>query len=62
MHGNWIYIVHMPSMLISNKAVSLISTRGAMYWIQLYMMKFVSNIVIGRWFSPGTYCFFILWN
>jgi hypothetical protein len=40
---------------ITTKVVSSNSANGEVYSIQLYVIKFVSDLrQVGRWFSPGT--------
>ena len=41
-------------MPITTEVVSLNPAYGEVYLIQHYVMKFVSNLREGLWFSPGT--------
>ena len=42
------------SVAITTKDESSNTADGAVYSIQYYVIKFVSALVTGRWFSPGT--------
>ena len=47
--------IPMHSVSINTKVVSPIPVHGEMYWIQQYLLKFVSDLgQVDRWFSPGT--------
>ena len=44
----------MQAVPIITKDVSLIPAHGQVYLIQLYVMKFVSDVLPDQWFSLGT--------